>query len=134
MKPPLELTIDTNAKRLTLVFPSRVVSTNADEMKQYLDKRLSALQAPESHWEQLQLNFCSTEFIDSIGLNLVFALVAYAEARKASIEATITSRAVRLILYTVRLDKRMAIKLIEPENKSEKKSDGTQKKEKAKES
>lgn len=123
MKQLLGITSDERAHTLTLSFPSRVISTNTDTLRGELDAFWpTPLAQLNTKWEKLELDFKLTSFVDSIGLNLIFDIVKLAEDRKAPVTAILRSRAVRLTFYTVRLDKKMDIKLIEspePEGKEE---------------
>jgi anti-anti-sigma regulatory factor len=109
----LNITCDPHQPTLTLDFPPRLVSTNADQARQELLGAMENQAIVPSGWDQLRLNLRQTDFVDSIGLNLIFDLVKMAEARQAPIRAELGSRSVRLIFYTVRLDRRMQIDLIE---------------------
>lgn len=96
-----------------MTFPKRVVSTNVDGFKEDLLTFSKTPDAKLTSWNRLVFNFEQTDFIDSIGLNLIFELIKSAESRNAQVEATLCSRALRLIFYTVRLEKKMKIHLIE---------------------
>jgi len=109
----LEIVSDEKDARLKLTFPSSVVSTNIDAIREQLAAYSESVDAKINKWKRLELDFMATDFVDSIGLNLIFELVKIAEEKKAEIVALLKSRAVRLIFYTVRLDKKMDIRLIE---------------------
>ena len=110
---------DEHEALLTIVFPARFVSTNTDQLREKLAEFFTSPEAKINQWKRLELDFRATEFIDSIGLNLVFDLVKGAEEREAEIVAWVVSRAVRLILYTVRLDKKMDIRLVETRDEAD---------------
>ncbi len=114
MKKLLSIASDGKGKGLRIAFPPRVVSTNVDELRAELSHyHESAEGRIQKNWTSLLLDFTRTDFVDSMGLNLVFDLVKLAENRKAPISALLKSRAVRLTFYTVRLDKKMEILLVE---------------------
>jgi anti-anti-sigma regulatory factor len=116
----LDILLGDREKRLTISFPRRVVSTNAEELREQLSGFWKSVDNQIGSWENLELDFRKTEFVDSIGLNLIFELVRLAGEKKAPIAAWLRSRAVRLIFYTVRLDKKMDIRLLEnAENKED---------------
>ena len=111
--PLLSIHSDDYRAEIKISFPSRVVSTNTERMREQLARFFGSAQERHNKWTKLELDFTQTVFIDSIGLNLLFDLVKTAEARQATLIAWVSLRAVRLTLYTVRLDKRMDIRLVE---------------------
>lgn len=111
--PQLLILSDAHEKTLTIAFPTQVISTCTDAMRAQLAAFWESAEGKINQWEHLRLNFEKTEFVDSIGLNLTFELIRQAQARKADVSATLRSHAVRLIFYTVRLDKKMEIRLLE---------------------
>lgn len=100
-------------KSLTIVFPSRVISTNVDALREELARFWQTAEGKINKWRYLFLEFSQTDFVDSIGLNLVFELVRLAKSRRGKVVATLGSHALRLIFYTVRLDKKMEIRFTE---------------------
>lgn len=102
-----------HSQTLKITFPPRVISTNVDQLRAELDDYLSSATAKIEKWDKLELDFGKTDFVDSLGLNFVFDIVKLAEGKNANIVAWVTSRSVRLIFFTVRLDRRMDIRLME---------------------
>lgn len=109
----LSIVPDDHAASLKVAFPPRVLSTNVERLRTEMEEFLRSVDAKINKWKHLELDFKKTEFIDSIGLNFVFELVKTAEADGVDIVAWVVSRSVRLTFYTVRLDKRMDIRLVE---------------------
>jgi len=109
----LKIEVDSLQQSIAMTFPKRVVSTNVDRLKENLLAFSKTPDAKLLEWTKLILNFEQTEFVDSIGLNLIFELIKNAETRDAKVEALLRSRALRLIFYTVRLEKKMDIRFLE---------------------
>lgn len=109
----LSIVSDDHTASLKIAFPARVLSTNVEQMRAAFDEYLTSVDAKINKWRHLEFDFRKTEFIDSIGLNFIFDLVKTAEGNGIDIVAWVVSRSVRLTFYTVRLDKRMDIRLVE---------------------
>ncbi len=109
----LSIVSDEHAASLRVAFPPRVLSTNVERLRAEMEEFLQSVDAKTHKWQHLELDFKKTEFVDSIGLNFIFELVKTAEVDGIDIVAWVVSRAVRLTFYTVRLDKRMDIRLVD---------------------
>ena len=114
MQKLLSIVSDSHKKSLRIVFPPRVVSAHVDELCGEMTLHFASVEGrANTRWTHLEMDFTKTEFVDSLGINLIFDLVRFAEDRKASVVALLVNRAVRSTFYTVRLDKKMDIRLVE---------------------
>lgn len=102
-------TISSHDQVLTLLFPDRITSTTVSEVRESVQKFLDSRAVREAEPTVLTFDFRSTQAIDSLGLNLIFELVKWSDARAMKRKALVRQRSVHMVLLNVRLDKKMEL-------------------------
>lgn len=105
----MKYAIEKHNRRLTLYFPTDVVSTNVDGFKREIDELFASDQCKETDWVNLRLELSDAKMVDSAGLNFVVTLVKQTKERDGSVEAVISSEHIRRTLMFTRLDKQMKV-------------------------
>ena len=105
----MKYAIEKHHNRLTLYFPTDVVSTNVDGLKREIDELMQSDKCQEADWSNLKLELSDAKMVDSAGLNFVVTLVKQAKAREGTVEAVISSEHIRRTLMFTRLDKQMKV-------------------------
>ncbi|HXG46740.1 MAG TPA: STAS domain-containing protein [Methylomirabilota bacterium] len=103
--------IDLPSKTLTLTVPGDILSTNADQLRQEIQRLLESEAVHLAAWDVLKLDLKGAAMIDSVGLNLLVSLIKTARARNARTVAVISSSNIQRSLVFTRLDTQMEVQL-----------------------
>ena len=113
MKHQLEHQLEHQTGILHVTIPGDILSTNADGLRAELFGLLDSPDVKQAGLKTLKLDLSAAQMIDSMGLNLLVALIRSVKLRTAEIQATITSLNVQQTFLFTRLDKQMEIVLVQ---------------------
>jgi len=101
--------INDAAKTLSITVPGDVLSTNADALREKIFGLLESPAVRLGAWDTLSLDLSAAKMVDSVGLNLLVALVRAVKSRQAKIRAIIKSPNIHRTLLFTRLDREMEL-------------------------
>jgi len=107
MNPIMNHLLDLHEKVLSIAIPGDILSTNADALREELFGLLESPPVKNGDWTLLKLDLTAAQMVDSVGLNLIVALVRVVKNRQANMETTISSSNIHRTFLFTRLDKQM---------------------------
>ena len=100
-------TLDPVAGVLTLTVPGDILSTNADPLREQIFQLLGSEAIGQAAWGKLQLNLTAARMVDSVGLNLVVALIKAVKQRGATVQVNLANKNVQRTFMFTRLDQQV---------------------------
>jgi anti-anti-sigma factor len=94
--------LDKNAPELSILVRGNVVSTNADGIGSAISGILTKYQAQP--WKCLKIDLKAVKMVDSVGLNLILALVRKLEGDNRSVRIFVKESAVKRVFQISKLD------------------------------
>ena len=101
--------LDPREKLLTLTIPGDILSTNADGLREEIFGVLESPAIKNAEWNTLKLDLKAAQMVDSVGLNLIVALIRAVQQRQVKIQTVISSSNIQRTFLFTRLDKQMEI-------------------------
>jgi len=96
-----------DSSELIIRLDSDLLSTNAESLAEDLDAALFA--HVDAEWSSLVLDLYTARMVDSVGLNLLLALLRRLRERQRSLTVIISSEAIRRAFTTAHLDQHVAV-------------------------
>jgi len=101
--------LDIREKTLSVTVPGDVLSTNADALREDLFGLLDSPPVKHGDWDTLKLDLTAAQMVDSVGLNLIVAIVRNVKNRNGRIVTTLKSPNIHRTFLFTRLDKQMEL-------------------------
>lgn len=106
-------TLDSNTNTLQVKIPGDITSTTAPGLRTELFELLDReLPGDDNNWNTLRLDLSSANMVDSVGLNLLVAIIRRIKEHGRKISCAIASQHVHRTMMFTRLDSMMQIDLL----------------------
>lgn len=100
---------DTQRGSVSIAFPENLKSSNVDQLRGEAEKFLTTRVTGDSSLSAMHMDLSRTTLVDSLGLNLLFALIQFAKKRGSKVTVLVKHTSVRLLFRTVRLDQHVEV-------------------------
>lgn len=101
--------LDVREKTLRIEVPGDVLSTNADTLREEIFGLLDSTTVKQAAWDTLKLDLTAAQMVDSVGLNLIVAIIRAVKTRNGKVVTTIKSPNIHRTFLFTRLDKQMEL-------------------------
>ena len=99
--------LNTLTKVLEIVVPGDILSTNVDALRVELFELLERPDIARADWSVLRLDLADAQMVDSMGLNLIVALVRMLQTRGVRLEVRVLNLNIQRTFMFTRLDKQL---------------------------
>lgn len=101
--------IDTHARSLNVTLPGDILSTNASALRDELFGLLQSAEVNRADWTTLRLDLTHARMIDSVGLNLIVAVIRALKAQNRKAQAVLANRNILRTFQFTRLDQQLEV-------------------------
>lgn len=101
--------LENPTKILTVTVPGDLLSTNANAVREELFRLLEPPAGTEGDWLTLRIDLTKAQMIDSVGLNLLVAVVRTLKARNRRTQAVISNPNILRTFQFTRLDQQLEV-------------------------
>jgi anti-anti-sigma factor len=101
--------LDSNTKILTITFPGDILSTTANVLREEVFHLLDSSSCKDADWNTLKLDLAAARMIDSVGLNLLVAIIRAVKPKNKLVQAVISNANIQRTFIFTRLDRQLEI-------------------------
>jgi anti-anti-sigma factor len=113
MKPNITHQIDVSTQTLCVTVAGDILRTNADEVRSGFWGLLNSPDVQKIAWQLLKLDLIAVRKIDSIGLNVIIAIIREIQCRNSKLPVIVSGSGIYRTFVFMGLDRQMDLKKVE---------------------